>query len=762
MAEQQESTNSKIQQALEDALVSTGLESLLISQSEDGTTKPEADPEPMSTEEGLSGQSPSPAPKSMKVEWTDIAKEFTDTAKVLEPGELVHGPQFSLYDAMSAIELMDSQMDPTVQWATFANYPRSLEEAVKKGILKYDNHSPNELVGIIDEVLACVATWLQGHTLAQTVFTSMYLLDVERIENIHLRAFAQGLIKTVEYMRACICLGRVFSEDDQQGVCFGFNMLGHLSEASVLASLKESDEKLNTICKQLTALQNTPDTQHTENGLKRENLEAWKALSIRIKFTRNLVAFVVSIGKNTSKGVEDGLVKLSQCAKFLERMEQTIDRGARLDPKSPITLGFHPVINQHLLPPSYKPYGIVSRSKALKLLHAIIIHIQTILGFGRIDSFRELYMAIKDFCCMPECPNVLVRSLIILICLQGDRTLLFGTPSIYDVLKDDARHMVSAPSLISKSPVYSSPQTKEAIDRFFGRVGMVMTDFLRTFCQHRARQKQSIIRCLDMMGELQQEAERVDAVLHAVCVKVDPQRQHLACFMAWTLYYITHLMIEFINVGFEYNLYSPFELHYVYWYLEYVYGWYFTTKKSTDRLATFEPAASSKGKRKAAKKTKNAAVKEREKEAAVMHSKRLLCLGVMRALEALLLDNKIPQPSFEFGALKNIFHHRFLSFGVVATPQVLTYADYMRLASVENYKGKTVNLYDSSAKHLAAAKMAIESIHYRTEELEALLKVVKTNLVIMNLASKGHKKDSTVPPSFDYSVHKHFPIIRLN
>ena len=720
--------------------------------------------ETKNTGDQIASASP-PIKRSIKIEWTDVTNEFTSATKELDHGELIHGRMFNLFDAMSAIELMDSQMDPTVQWASFNDYPRSLQEAVSKGILKYDNHSPQELVGIIDEVFACVATWLQGHTLAQTVFTSMYLLDVERIENIHLRAFAQGIIKTVEYMRACICLGRVFSEDDQQGVCFGFDMLGRLSETSVSASLKESEEKLNSICKQLASSLNSSADEgpEIENGLSGENLKAWQALSIRLKFTRSLVAFVVSIGKNTAKGIEEGLLKLTQCGKLLELMKQTLDQGTKLDPKNPMSLGFHPIVNQHLLPPSYRPYGIVSRLDSMKFLHTIIAHIQTILGFGKIDTFRELYLVIKDFCCMPDSPNVLVRSLIILIILQGDRSQLFGTPSIENLLKDDARHMVAAPSLIPRSPVFSSPQAKEGIDRFFGRVVMIMTDFLRTFCQHRAQQKQSIIRCLDMMGELQQEAERVDLVLHSLCLKIDPQRQHLACFMAWTLYYITHLMIEFINIGFEYNLYSPFELHYVYWYLEYVYGWYFTTKKSADRLVATEPPPMTKGKRKAGKKTtKNVSVREREKEAAIMHSKRLLCLGIMRALEALLLDNKIPQPSYEFGGPQNIFHHRFLTFGVISTPQPLTFSDYMRLASVENYRGKTVNLYDSSAKHLTAAKMAIEGILYRNEELESLLKVVKTNLVIMNLAAKGHKRDSTVPPTFDFSVHKHFPIIRIN
>ena len=81
--------------------------------------------------------------------------------------------------------------------------------------------------------------------------------------------------------------------------------------------------------------------------------------------------------------------------------------GTKVDANNLITLGFHPVINQHLLPPSYKPYGIMPRLDSLKFLHTIIAHIQIILGFGRIDTFRDLYIAVKDFCCMPDNPKLL-------------------------------------------------------------------------------------------------------------------------------------------------------------------------------------------------------------------------------------------------------------------------------------------------------------------------------------------------------------------
>ncbi len=764
-------SQEQIQKALEGALLCEGMEALLSDPSNqeeevDCTSLPQPpsgnDNPPELTSSGGSsncshvhsgggggrrGGFPLPG-----VAWLDITNTFPQIASKLNPGELVQEADFSLFDAMSAIELMDSQMDSALQWKMFRNYPRTLEEAIKKESLKWDHHSPEELIGIMDEVLACIATWLEGHTLAQTVFTCIYLLDIDKIDEICLRAFSLAIVKTIEYMRACICQGKVFAEDDQQGVCLGFNMLSQVSETTIVASLKEAEEKIQNILKQ---------GSDTDGLLEGSSIRAWKALHLRMKFVRNLFAFVLAMGKNNSQGIDSGRAKLTLSASLMREMKTTIEVGHKLNPDDPLALGFHPVINQHLLPPSYKPYAILPRPVSFDLLEKIILQIQTVLCFGKVNSFRELYSSIKEFSLEKQCPNVLVRSLLVLICLQGDRKKLFGSHPLENLLKEDAKTFMLPPSLNSRCPLSTIPQAQELTNQFFGRSVVTITEFLRVFCQHRARQRYKIVRCIEILGEYQHETQRMDEVLHSLSVKVDSQRQHAACFSTWILFYILQLMMEFVCLGFEFDLYSPFEIHYVYWYLEFLYGWHETTLKSADRLHLTESQLAAKGKRKAAKKTKFQHTKEKERESLVVRVKRMVCVGIMRALEGLILDEKIPNPSFEHGSKQLCFHNRFLPFLSLVTPQILTYSDYTRLASVDNYKNKNVNLYEASAKHFYSAKVTLEGITHRGEDLESLMKVVKTNLVVMNLSAKGHKRDSRNPPVFDFSVHKHFPVIRI-
>jgi hypothetical protein len=61
------------------------------------------------------------------------------------------------------------------------------------------------------------------------------------------------------------------------------------------------------------------------------------------------------------------------------------------------------------------------------------------------------------------------------------------------------------------------------------------------------------------------QAERVDAFLNNIGQKCDPPRPHLACYGTWVLYHSLRIMIMFLLSGFELELYSTHEYHYIFW-----------------------------------------------------------------------------------------------------------------------------------------------------------------------------------------------------
>lgn len=72
-------------------------------------------------------------PEMIQREWKDITTEFFGCVKELKLGELIHDNMFGLFDAMSAIEMMDPKMDAGMccnKEATPLNFQTAVEVSV--------------------------------------------------------------------------------------------------------------------------------------------------------------------------------------------------------------------------------------------------------------------------------------------------------------------------------------------------------------------------------------------------------------------------------------------------------------------------------------------------------------------------------------------------------------------------------------------------------------------------------------------------------
>ena len=92
----------------------------------------------------------------------------------LDLGELLHDELFGLFEAMSAIEMMDPKMDAGMaKGSVKRRTPLSLNDAIENKTLPWENVSASEFVTIYDHTLSCLVTWFEGHSLAQTVLTNL-------------------------------------------------------------------------------------------------------------------------------------------------------------------------------------------------------------------------------------------------------------------------------------------------------------------------------------------------------------------------------------------------------------------------------------------------------------------------------------------------------------------------------------------------------------------------------------------------------------
>lgn len=141
----------------------------------------------------------------------------------------------------------------------------------------------------------------------------------------------------------------------------------------------------------------------------------------------------------------------------------------------------------------------------------------------------------------------------------------FRGESCVEVLREAAKTFIAPPSLLAKSPLLNNAQAREYVDSFLMRCVRPFGRLLHLCGHNRARQREKLAHLLEDLAGLQDEAERVDAQLHMLSLKLDCPRQHLACFGTWVLYYTLRVMIMYLLAGLELELYSTHEYLYIFW-----------------------------------------------------------------------------------------------------------------------------------------------------------------------------------------------------
>ncbi|KAG9126713.1 hypothetical protein FRC07_002256 [Ceratobasidium sp. 392] len=103
--------------------------------------------------------------------FVDITEFVEEVAEELESGELLFMPNFALFDAMSAIEIMDPRMDSALvpPGVTPPEVPFT------------DPNAPllaEEVCWVLDRTMSAEMGWHSGYALSQTLYTSLYMHQI--------------------------------------------------------------------------------------------------------------------------------------------------------------------------------------------------------------------------------------------------------------------------------------------------------------------------------------------------------------------------------------------------------------------------------------------------------------------------------------------------------------------------------------------------------------------------------------------------------
>ncbi|XP_045436034.1 N-alpha-acetyltransferase 35, NatC auxiliary subunit isoform X5 [Pipistrellus kuhlii] len=605
--------------------------------------------------------------------WVDITQDFVQACGELKLGELLHDKLFGLFEAMSAIEMMDPKMDAGMIGNQVNRKVLNFEQAIQEGTIKIKDLTLPELIGIMDTCFCCLITWLEGHSMAQTVFTCLYVHNPDFIEDPAMKAFALGILKICDIAREKVNKAAVFEEEDFQSMTYGFKMANSVTDLRVTGMLKDVEDDLQRRVKSTRSRQGEERDPEVE-------LEHQQCLAVfsRMKFIRVLLTVLIAFTKKETSAVAEAQKLMVQAADLLSVIHNSLHHGIQAQNDTtkgdhPIMMGFEPLVNQRLLPPTFPRYAkIIKREEMVNYFARLIDRIKTVC---EVVNLTNLHCILDFFCEFSEqSPCVLSRSLL--------------------------------------------------------------------------------------------QAEKVDAALHTMLLKQEPQRQHLACLGTWVLYHNLKIMIQYLLSGFELELYSMHEYYYIYWYLsEFLYAWLMSTLSRADGSQMAEERImEEQQKGRSSKKTKKKKkVRPLSREITMSQAYQNMCAGMFKTMVAFDMDGKVRKPKFELDSEQVRYEHRFAPFNSVMTPPPVHYLQFKEMSDLNKYSPppQSPELYVAASKHFQQAKMILENLPNPDREVNRILKVAKPNFVVMKLLAGGHKKESKVPPEFDFSAHKYFPVVKL-
>ncbi|KAL3535908.1 hypothetical protein ACH5RR_004369, partial [Cinchona calisaya] len=160
----------------------------------------------------------------------------------LRDGELINGENFNLFAAISALETMDPEMDSGIV-STYCSVDEAIERGAAPVPLRFDRTIDIQCtMGIMDHLLACEATWHNGHSLGKTVFSCIYLLRPDRISS-HtlLHSYCMVLMVTCNAVVSAVSDARTNEEEHLFTMAYSLPLKGEGDE-KCLSILHAVDE----------------------------------------------------------------------------------------------------------------------------------------------------------------------------------------------------------------------------------------------------------------------------------------------------------------------------------------------------------------------------------------------------------------------------------------------------------------------------------------------------------------------------------------
>ncbi|KAG0040403.1 hypothetical protein BGZ82_003128 [Podila clonocystis] len=501
---------------------------------------------------------------------------------------------------MCAIVIMDPKMDTGMIVDDYATRPQ------------YDVNqliSPRNLIWIIDNILVGQMTWLSGHALSQTLFTSCYILRAMEIKddqdtttttsdppigftNVVLKACVIAIAKTCALIWEEMRKGQVYEEEDFMTNKFGVSMYETFPLSSTVAMLDQAEHWMDHT-----------GAQWIEAYEGEDALAVISAVKDRILHARVSLLVMYQVLSPKCSQFQNAIPQLQVARECTKRLQASNNLGVE------ITDAFDHSIHRKLVtntPP--RAIALLTLDETFDQLDKMC---EDLISIGHALEFTDpitLLNFFTKFGAQKPSPGAFPRS--VLQTVLYDDKVIMGTRPVTEVVIEVIRETVQPlPWIFEQDSVIQVPGQLPTIQESSGAEGinaakrhfqLMFADFvdkatkpfvdtLQIMGQNVARQRRNLRKIVQLWETLQEQAEMLDEGLHMILTQIhelekaesagdeeSEEQQEEApqpfYFVSWSYHMKLWVMEWMLLLGSELELYSSFEFSMIYGYCDIIMG----------------------------------------------------------------------------------------------------------------------------------------------------------------------------------------------
>ncbi|XP_024965539.1 N-alpha-acetyltransferase 35, NatC auxiliary subunit isoform X2 [Cynara cardunculus var. scolymus] len=617
------------------------------------------------------------------------------------------------------------------------------------------------IIDVMDHLLSCEATWHKGHSLAQTIFSCIYLLRPERTpSHALLHSYCTVIRSTCNAIISAVSDARTHEEEDLFTITSGLPLKKDGDEKclSLLNVIEETVSRQLHACKAPSHKKRAiEDIEPLQTNLDLEEGYC-KAVLCRLRFRKHFYHVLVCLRRPQGRGLDLARKHIASClvelqsilktAEFLRSnsrygmCEDGMEDSMTASGCQPI--GFDSTLNSRLSAPTPpRAIKILSWKKAVEYFQKLLHDLEAICSHPLDPSFEGVLRFVVEFQKLQ--PDLVARSHLQLLLVQDGK--LYGRDPIFDVICKAA----AVPEITKIHDI----QKNES----FVHLGQLVITLLKILCTNAAWQRRQLgkvlqdWRIIHMQLELalrkEFEESSSTSIDENLCMKI---YKHVLNWVEEQTYWIA---FRFLILGFELELYSPSEYCMVYWYL------YVVLIKLGEKMHFRMITSTETGKRKGKKKKES--VKDVARDQSIPPAVLLLqchiylAEGLTLMIAALRNEHGSFQCQGPFNTEQERFIQHFELLQRASIPDHISYYSFRDYTTHAQFDSLVMCNYFKEAQRIAKElRSSFSNDANKLAELRHIEQVAEHNGIALNLVSQLGSLDPSLKVSFEFNHHPHF------